>query len=725
MKKSNIIKAFLFAVFVLQNPLIGSEGKMHKYTNHLIKEKSPYLQQHAHNPVDWYPWGPAAFAKAKKEHKPIFLSIGYATCHWCHVMERESFENEKVAKLMNKAFVNIKLDREEHPDIDSVYMKVCMMLTGSGGWPLTIIMTPEQKPFYAATYIPRESRFGRIGMLELIPKIEEAWKTKRSELELSANRIAAALQRNTVQPVAGPIAVSLMPKRAYQGLVASFDRENGSFGGKPKFPSPSKMNFLLRYWRRTGDKEALRMVEFSLRKIRQGGIYDQIGFGVHRYATDAAWLLPHFEKMLYNQAMLAETYVEAFQATGRKSYKVTASEIYTYVLRDMTAPNGGFYAAEDADSEGEEGKFYVWTRNELGRELSQQEFALVEKIYNIESDGNFNDEATGEKTGENILHLRKPVHSIARELNMGYPELKLRLENIRKKLFKIRKRREHPLKDTKILTDWNGLMIGSLANAARVFDSREYLNAAERAADFIMSGLSGAKGRLFHRWMEGQAIIDGKLDDYAFMIQGLLALYEASFKVKYLEAALRYNDILLKHFYDKQYGGFFMTPDYGEKLLVRPKEIYSGATPSGNAVMIMNLLKLSRLTGRPKYEQLADKIVHNYGKMLVQAPAEFAGVMSSLMFAEGPAYEIVISGDPKSAETKKIIQAVNQLYLSEKVVVLRPDKDSAAIVHIAPYVEAQKMIDGKPTVYICRNNACEKPLVGLKELKGHKLFKDK
>jgi len=720
------IKLIILAlVFVLQYPVSGGERKVHKYTNHLINEKSPYLQQHAHNPVDWYPWGEAAFAKAKKENKPIFLSIGYATCHWCHVMERESFENEQVAKLMNKSFVNIKVDREERPDIDSIYMKVCSMLTGSGGWPLTIIMTPDQKAFFAATYIPRESRFGRIGMLELIPSIDKAWKTKRQDIESSANKITRALQQNTIIPPAGPIAVGQLPKTAFNELKATFDNENGSFGGAPKFPNPSKMNFLLRYWRRSGDKAALQMLEFTLQKIRNGGIYDQIGFGVHRYATDSEWLVPHFEKMLYNQAMLAGTYVEAYQATRRNTYMETAKEIYTYVLRDMTSPVGGFYTAEDADSEGEEGKFYIWSKAELTKILNKKEFAVLEKVYNIESSGNYKDEATKAKTGQNILHLEKPLYTIADELNMSYPDLKFILEQIRQKLFKLRKTRIHPLKDTKILVDWNGLMISSLANAAKVFESDEYLKASKNAADFVLSTMTDSKGRLFHRWKDGHAAFDGKLDDYAFMIQGLVALYEASFEVKYLQAALKYNDILLKHFYDKKHGGFFMTPDYGEKLLIRPKEIYGGATPSGNSAMIINLLKLSRLTGKAEYEQLADAIVMNYGKILLQSPAEFSGTMSALLFAEGPAYEIVISGKAEAAETKEIIKAINQLYLPEKVVVLRPPQDNAAIIKIAPYTKAQKMINDLPTVYICRNTACEKPLAGIKELKTHDLFKAK
>ncbi len=695
---------------------------MNSYTNHLIDEKSPYLQQHAHNPVDWYPWGDAAFAQAKQDNKPIFLSIGYATCHWCHVMEHESFENKEVATLMNRAFINIKLDREEHPDIDNVYMKVCMMMTGSGGWPLTIILTPAQKPFYAATYIPRESRFGHIGMLEIIPKIEEAWRLKQLELELAADKVAAALLHESEQPDAGSVTPGLQ-QMAYQQLIESFDPINGSFGGAPKFPSPAKMTFLLRYWRRTGDEAALGMVEFTLRKIRDGGIYDQIGFGVHRYATDSEWRLPHFEKMLYNQAMLAETYSEAFQATGDRSYQDTAGEIYTYVLRDMTAPGGGFYAAEDADSEGEEGKFYLWSKAELAHILTRQELELVEKIYSVKSSGNYHDEATGAATGKNILHLKQPLNIVAQESNIEYHELKIMLKKINNKLFTARELRVRPLKDTKILADWNGLMISSLANAARIFDSQEYLNAAKRAADFVLTAMTGAGGRLFHRWMDDQAAIDGKLEDYAFMLQGLLALYEASFKVKYLETALKFNDILLKHFHDPQSGVFFMNADYSEKLLIRPKDIYSGAIPSGNAVMIMNLLKLSRLTGSPEFEQLASRITSYYGKTVAQAPAEFAEVICALMFAEGPAYEIVISGNPESNETRQVIQAVNHLYLPEKVVVFRPDKDNAATVKIAPYVEALQMINDRPTVYICRSHACDVPISGLQALQAHPLFK--
>ncbi len=713
----------LFTVFCLQNTIIRSGEIMHKYTNHLVKEKSPYLQQHAHNPVDWYPWGKAAFEKAKKEDKPIFLSIGYATCHWCHVMERESFENEDVAKLMNKVFVNIKVDREEHPDIDTVYMKVCMMLIENGGWPLTIIMTPDQKPFYAATYIPRESRFGRMGMLELVPRIEQVWKSNRAQLEHSAEEIAKALQNDSTKSVSSDLAMNSLAQKAYQALAAAFDPVNGSFGGAPKFPSPPKMSFLLRYWRRTGDEKALRMVEFTLRKIRHGGIYDHIGFGVHRYATDAAWLLPHFEKMLYNQAMLAETYVEAYQATRSKEYKTVAREIYTYVLRDMTSPDGVFYAAEDADSEGEEGKFYVWSFAELEQLLDKREITLVEQVYNVKATGNFHDESTRELTGKNIPHLNRPLDQIAAELKIGLPELRHQLEQIREKLFKAREKRIHPLKDTKVLTDWNGMMIGSLAYAARVFDSTEYLHSAERAADFILKHLVDRQGRLYHRWMDGEAAIDGKLEDYAQMIQGLLALYETSFKVKYLDAALGLNSVVIKHFADNKHGGFFMTPDFGHKLLVRPQTIYGGAIPSGNAVMVMNLIKLGRLTGNPEYEQRADGIIRAYGSMIAGNPAEFAELMNAMLFIEGPAYEIVISGNQENDETQKVIQTINQLYLPEKVVVLRPEHDYQEIVKIAPYVGSQIMIDGKTTVYICRNTACEKPLVGIGNLKNHPLFK--
>ncbi len=471
--------------------------------NRLAKEKSPYLLQHADNPVDWYPWGPEAFQKAARENKPIFLSIGYSTCHWCHVMAHESFQDSKVANLMNDTFVSIKVDREERPDIDMLYMSICQMMTGSGGWPLTIIMTPEKEPFFAGTYIPRETRFGRQGMLELVPSIKEIWETQKSEIMNSAGQIAAVLQNSALQEPGENLDDAIL-HLAYEQLKEMFDEKYGGFGRAPKFPTPHNLRFLLRHWKRTGNVEALAMVEKTLQAMRCGGVYDQIGFGFHRYSTDRHWLVPHFEKMLYDQALLATAYIEAFQATGKKEYARTAREIFTYVLRDMTAGDGGFYSAEDADSEGKEGKFYLWTYGELNQLLTQEETEFALKVYNVQENGNFSEGVSSNNEEENILHLTKPITESASELNISVPEFRKRLESVRQKLFASRNKLIHPAKDKKMLTDWNGLMIAALAIGARVLDEPSYADAAERAVAFILANVRASEGQLRHRYYDGE-----------------------------------------------------------------------------------------------------------------------------------------------------------------------------------------------------------------------------
>ncbi|MCF6175475.1 MAG: thioredoxin domain-containing protein [Victivallaceae bacterium] len=682
----------------------------HQHTNFLINEKSPYLQQHAHNPVNWYPWGKAAFEAAKKNDKPIFLSIGYATCHWCHVMERESFENEQVAKLMNDAFISIKVDREEYPAVDNLYMQVCMLLTGSGGWPLNIILTPDKKPFYAATYIPRESRFGRPGMLELIPQIRQAWQTRRKELEQTADRIVAAMKQEDASPAVGPVNVNAFVEQAAQGILASFDKLDGGFGTKPKFPVPQRLMFLLHYWYQTGNREALQAVETTLLKMRQGGIYDQIGFGFHRYSTDVEWLVPHFEKMLYDQALLAIVYIEMYQATGQQPYRTIAEEILTYVLRDMTDKDGGFYTAEDADSEGEEGKFYVWNSDELKKILSPRELMFTEKVFDVSDAGNYHDEATQRKTGLNILHLKKPLHTVAGELGVAPHELSQTVERIRQKLFKVREQRIHPLKDRKILTDWNGLMIAAFARAGRVFDSEPYRQAAVNAAEFIRQQMTTESGRLMHRYKDGHVAIPANLDDYAFMIWSLLELYDATFDAKYLARALQYEKVLDKHFSDRQRDGFFMTPDDGEKLILRPREFYGGAYPSGNAIMVNNLIKLSKLTGNSQFAAVADKTVQAIAGKLQRGATQFPMIMNALLATGNSAGEVVIAGDYDVPETVAFIRALNKNYLPDTVVILRPPDNEAPILKLAPYAKAQKMLDGKTTVYVCKNFACQQPV---------------
>ncbi|MCJ7618383.1 MAG: thioredoxin domain-containing protein, partial [Desulfobacterales bacterium] len=550
--------------------------------NRLALEKSPYLLQHAYNPVDWYPWGSEAFEKAKREDKPIFLSSGYSTCHWCHVMEKESYEDEEVAELMNDVFVSIKIDREERPDIDGVYMNVCQAMTGSGGWPLNIILTPDKKPFFAGTYIPKESSYGRKGMLELIPDISDIWKKNRGEAESLAAQVISSLSE---EQEGGEELKEDVLHVAYEQLLEVFDEQHGGFGGAPKFPTPHNLTFLLRYWKRTGDKMALRMVERILTAMSMGGIYDHAGFGFHRYSTDTRWLVPHFEKMLYDQALLAMAYTEAYQATGNQEFKRIACEVFTYVLRDMTSPEGGFYSGEDADSEGVEGKFYVWTEEEIDLALGE-DGELMKKVFGINKNGNFMEEE--KSSGKNILHLSKTLPELAADLKLQADEIRRRVGDAKQKLFAVREKRVHPGKDDKILTDWNGLMIAAFAKGAQAFDEPAYADAACRATDFILSRMRGKDGRFFHRYREGEPAVMAFLDDHAFLACGLIELYEATFEVSYLRAALEITDKMIEHFWDKENYGLYFTADDAEKLIFRKKEIYDGAVPSGNSVAMLN-----------------------------------------------------------------------------------------------------------------------------------------
>ncbi len=687
--------------------------------NRLKDEKSPYLLQHADNPVDWYPWGDEAFEKAGKEDKPILLSIGYSTCHWCHVMEHESFEDPEVARLMNETFVSIKVDREERPDIDNIYMAVCQILSKGGcGWPLNIVMTPDKKPFFAATYIPKESRFGRIGMVELVPRIKEVWEKQRGEVLKSADSITAAVKKATDLPdiaqgkdlSAGTLTVG------YNQLLGRFDETNGGFGSAPKFPTPHNHLFLLRYWKRTGDEQALNMVEKTLREMRLGGVYDHVGFGFHRYSTDPAWFLPHFEKMLYDQAMLAMAYTEAYQATGKKEYEETAREIFTYVLRDMTSPEGGFYSAEDADSEGVEGKFYVWTEKEIREILGKDEADFIVSTYNVEQSGNFSEEATGEKKGANILHLKKPLPEVASSFNMSGEELGDKIENARKKLFDVREKRIHPYKDDKILTDWNGLMIAALSKGASAFNDPAYTEAAKKAADFILKEMRDGNGRLLHRYREGESGIKATIDDYSFFIMGLLELYETTFETRYLKAALDLQSIMNESFWDDKNGGFYFTADDAEELIIRQKEVYDGAIPSGNAVAMLNLLKIARITGDPGYDDMAAKLGRAFSQTVEQAPMAYTQLLTALDFGVGPSYEVVIAGNSDSGDTKEMLGALRKEYVPNKVVLFRESDDGNEISSIAEFTKGQKAIDGKATAYVCLNQICKLPTTDVKEM---------
>ena len=685
--------------------------------NHLINETSPYLRQHVHNPVDWYPWGPEAFEKAQREDKPIFLSIGYSTCHWCHVMAHESFEHPEVARLMNETFVSIKVDREERPDIDNVYMSACQVMTGSGGWPLSIIMTPDKKPFFAATYIPREGRFGLIGMMELIPHIKELWTTRRGEALSLSNEIATVLQK-TSQDISGEELDEATLEFAYEQLAKRFDGRNAGFSSAPKFPTPHNLLFLLRYWKRSGSKAALDMVEKTLQAMRHGGIYDHVGFGFHRYSTDSQWLVPHFEKMLYDQAMLAMAYTEAYQATGEEDYGRTAREIFTYILRDMTAPEGGFCSAEDADSEGEEGKFYLWTQEEVRQALGNNEEAdFVARVFNIEKDGNFAEQATGRRSGVNILHLRKTLGELAFDLNPSQQDLPEHLELIRQKLFAYREKRVHPMKDDKILTDWNGLMIAALAKGAQAFDEPEYTEAACRAADFILGNMRKPDGRLLHRYRDGQAGVEANLDDYAFLVWGLIELYEAIFDARHLEVALELTRDMVRHFWDEDGGGLYLTPDDGESLFVRRKEIYDGAIPSGNSVAMLNLLRLGRMTATSDLEEKAARIGIAFSGSVKQLPSAHTQLMVALNFGIGPCYEVVIAGKAQAEDTKAMVKALRTRFLPNKVLLLNPgERKSSKITKIAEFTKNQSSIDGRATAYVCMNYNCKLPTTDIDKM---------
>ncbi|MBD3255025.1 MAG: DUF255 domain-containing protein, partial [Candidatus Lokiarchaeota archaeon] len=656
---------------------------------------------------DWYPWGEEAFEKAKKEDKPIFLSIGYSTCHWCHVMAHESFEDEEIGNLMNDIFVSIKVDREERPDIDKTYMTICQMMTRTGGWPLTIIMTPEKKPFFAGTYFPKESRFGRMGFNDLILKIKEIWNNKKDEIFEMGEQIVNQLQEvSSVSP-----GMSLGEKdlrNAFNNLSMRFDEKNGGFGSAPKFPTPHNLLFLLRFWRRTGKKDALEIVEKTLNEMRKGGIYDHLGYGFHRYSTDANWLVPHFEKMLYDNALLAMAFSEVYAATEKAKYSKTTQEILTYILRDMTSSEGGFYSAEDADSEGVEGKFYVWAQKEINELLDAEEAKIAIEVFNIKKEGNFLEEATQEKTGQNIIHITQSLEKLADQFNLKKMDLKIKLERIRKKLFDYRKERIHPHKDDKILTDWNGLMIAAFAKAGKILCESMYIDTAEKAVNFIFQNMVQSNGRLYHRYRNGDASIDGYLDDYVFLIWGLIELYEATFKEEYLKKALKFNQILLDHFWDDYIGGFYFTPDDAEEILTRQKEIYDGAIPSGNSVAMLNLLRLSYITGDSELEEKADYLSRVFAETVRGNPTANMQLMVAVDFAVGPSYSVVIAGDTGSVDTQSMLNAVRENYLPNKVLMLRKTNQSPPnIDRISNFVQNFSKLNGIATAYICYNKTCK------------------
>ncbi len=676
--------------------------------NHLIHEKSPYLLQHAENPVDWYPWKEKAFEKAREEDKPIFLSIGYATCHWCHVMAHESFEDDEIAELLNRNFVSIKVDREERPDIDQVYMSVCQALTGQGGWPLTIFMTPERVPFFAGTYFPKTGRMGMIGFADLLGRIANLWATDRQRVVQQGEEIRRAVQRQG-EPVSGGPLTSEALHKGYQQLARSFDETWGGFGKAPKFPTPHHLTFLLRCYRRTGELQARRMVEITLERMRRGGIFDQVGLGFHRYSVDEKWLIPHFEKMLYDQALLAMAYTEAYQVFGNEEFEKTARETFAYVLRDMTSAQGGFYSAEDADSEGQEGRFYFWTPEEVLRHLGEDVGNLFCRFYGISAQGNFE--------GASVPHVNQEWDEFARREGRDRRELEEILKDAREKLFQVREERVHPLKDDKIITSWNGLMIAAMAKGYQVFHDPAFSQISCQAADFILQNLRSSSGRLHRRYRLGERAIPGFLEDYAFLVWGLIELYEAIFEARYLEEAVLLNETMIDLFWDKEKGGFYFSGRDHEPLISRPKEVYDGATPSGNSVAALNLLRLARMTGRVDWETKADQMVRVFSQAVAETPIAYTQFLNFLDFFLGPSREIVIAGDPESEETRAMIRTVQQGFHPNKVLLLRAEGDPGnKIPQLCPFTSEMRPVEGKTTAYLCERYSCLSPVTDLSAL---------
>ena len=682
--------------------------------NLLANEQSPYLRQHAENPVDWHPWGDAALDLARRLDRPIFLSIGYSTCHWCHVMAHESFEDPAVALLLNESFVSIKVDREERPDLDSVYMTVCQLMTGQGGWPLTVILTPEGSPFFATTYVPRESGHGRIGMLDLLPRIADVWESRRADVDRSAAEITEALRLATKVPEgSAPGLIEL--EEATNTLVSRFDERYGGFSPAPKFPSPHTLTFLLRSWDRTGDGGILNKVVATLDAMRCGGIRDQLGGGFHRYSTDAEWRLPHFEKMLYDQALLSIAYTEAWTATGAKRFARVARSTLDYLLEEMVDKQGGFHSAEDADSDGEEGKFYVWTETEVAASLQDgRALSLAIDAFGIESEGNFCEEGTGRHSGTNVLFLAEEPEDLAIGHGGSADSIVARLEAIRLRLLDVRRDRVRPERDDKVLTDWNGLAIAALARAGAVLSEPKYVEAALRCAEFISSNLRAEDGGLLHRWRAGNAAIPAMADDYASLAWGFVELYGATFDPGWLSRAMEHLDILLEDFEAPQ-GGLFQTAEVDTGTLVRILESTDGAMPSANSVAAGVLHQLAQLTGRSEYDAAVSRLLEGLGGRVVQAPAAHAALLQVVDRLQGDTLQIVVVGDTADPGVQRMLGLVRERFLPRATLLLKPTEDENIchqLARLAPFTENMAAAGGVATAYVCHGHACDRPISG-------------
>jgi uncharacterized protein len=670
---------------------------MRQSPNRLAGEASPYLQQHAHNPVDWYPWSEEALTKARDEDKPILLSIGYSACHWCHVMEKECFENEGIARLMNELFVNVKVDREERPDLDAIYMDFVQISTGGGGWPLTAFLTPDQIPFFGGTYFPPEDRYGRPGFPKVLESVAQVYRTRREELLKESDRIVGVLRQASSLQISETTPDLRLLDEAYQHLSEQFDSEHGGFGGAPKFPATMALGFLLRYYQRTGIRGALEMVTLSLDQMASGGIYDHVGGGFHRYSVDERWLVPHFEKMLYDNALLVRLYLEAFQITGRETYRRVVTETLDYVKREMLDPAGGFYSSQDADSEGEEGKFYVWSAHEVAAAAGPERARLFNDFYDITATGNFE--------GSNIPHPRFELEAFAKRAGVRAEDLSKQLDETRRILYAARKKRVPPATDDKVLAAWNGMMLGSFVQAAFVLNDAGYLEVARRNAQFLTSEL--LSDRLYRSWKAGSVSrIKGYLEDYSSVIDGLISLYEASGELRWIETAKRLMELQIELFLDRDSGDFYFTPVDHEQLLVRQKDYADNATPSGNSLSSLSLLKLARLLDEPGYWEMGARILHRMAAVAAQHPLAFGVWLQSLTFYLTPVKEIVLVGtEPGLSE---LIQPLRETFLPNHVRAISSQvtKEQERAV---PLFKEKSAIDRKPAAYVCENYACRLP----------------
>jgi len=684
--------------------------------NHLAKETSPYLLQHAYNPVDWHPWGEEALHLAREQDKPIFLSVGYSSCHWCHVMERESFENTDIAREMNEHCINIKVDREERPDIDAIYMAAVQMLTGQGGWPMSVFLTPDLRPFFGGTYFPPDRRHGRPGFGEVVRAIAGTYRSEPGKVEstasLLAERLAAPEDHGSTEL---PGAETL--RSAVEDAARRFDPAHGGFGPAPKFPRSVEISMLLRAQARAADGRILDMCERTLEGMAYGGMYDQIGGGFHRYSVDAKWLVPHFEKMLYDNALLARTYLEALQLTGRELYERVSREILDYVLREMTSPEGGFYCATDADSEGVEGAFFVWTPSEVEELVGAEDARLVCEYYNITEAGNF-------EGATSIPNITRALDVVAESLGVDLADARDRLGVARSKLHAAREQRERPFRDEKILTSWNGLMISALARGAQVLDESRYADAARKSADLILASLRDGEGRLLRVRKDRESRIGAFLDDHAYLIEGLLDLWESSFEPRYLDAARQLCDRVLEDFWDDELGGLFFTSTSHECVIARRKDSFDNATPSPTGVMALNLLRLERLSGESSYREKAEAVLRSVSTAVDRMPVGFSSTLIALDFLLGPPVEIALVGDLDDESARRFLREIHRGFLGARVIAAGGSPVPEDLAARVPLLRGREAVDGRATAFICRNFACGTPLTDPAEIAAALPFAD-